>query len=164
MHFPPLLREPARVVAINQSSYSFTSSSRAYLHCTRPQVNAGAVFFLPFLSIYWRRELGFTNSQIGLLQALRPWANALAGSLCMPLADILQIHYPMLLATHALTVASRGLMTLPFSFGIMLLLALIMECAVSPMGILVDATVVAGSNKVALLLHATGGVRFDTRP
>lgn len=43
-------------------------------------VNAGAVFFIPFLGIYWRGTLKFSTTQIGLLQALRPWVSALAGN------------------------------------------------------------------------------------
>jgi hypothetical protein len=43
-------------------------------------VNAGAVFFLPFLSLYWRNTLGYTTPQIGLLQALRPWTSAASGA------------------------------------------------------------------------------------
>lgn len=41
-------------------------------------VNAGAVFFLPFLSLYWRDTLGFTTQQIGITQALRPWVSAVS--------------------------------------------------------------------------------------
>jgi hypothetical protein len=42
-------------------------------------INAGAVFFLPFLTIYWKDELGFSAQQVGLLQAFRPWVNAACG-------------------------------------------------------------------------------------
>lgn len=55
----------------------------------------------------------------------------------------------MLVLTYAVTVTTRGLITLGWSFGPMLALALIMESAVAPMGNLVDATVVAGSVKVS---------------
>jgi hypothetical protein len=55
----------------------------------------------------------------------------------------------MLLATYALTMVSRGMLTLQWSYGMTLFWALVMESAVSPMGILVDATVVAGSTKVS---------------
>ena len=44
-------------------------------------VNSGAVFFLPFLGIYWRGTLKFSTTQIGILQALRPWVSALAGKI-----------------------------------------------------------------------------------
>ena len=47
-------------------------------------VNSGAVFFLPFLSIYWRDSLGYTTRQIGLLQALRPWVSAASGAPIAP--------------------------------------------------------------------------------
>lgn len=63
-------------------------------------------------------------------------------------------HYAMLLLTYAVTITSRGLITLEWSFGPMLALALVMEAAVAPMSVLVDATVVAGSVKVSVLQQA----------
>jgi hypothetical protein len=51
----------------------------------------------------------------------------------------------MLVATYLVVIVSRGLMTRAWPFGATLGLALTMEAAVSPMGVLVDATVVAGS-------------------
>lgn len=110
-------------------------------------VNSGAVFFLPFLGIYWRKDCHFTTRQIGIIQALRPWVSAAAGYLLIPISDAWSIHYLMLLLTYALTMISRGLITMDWSYGVMLVLVLIMEAAVSPMSILVDATVVAGSVK-----------------
>ena len=71
----------------------------------------------------------------------------IAGNTLTPLADIWNIHYIMLLVTYAGTMISRGLITMPWHFGIMLFLALVMESSVSVMSVLVDATVVAGSTK-----------------
>jgi len=76
-------------------------------------------------------------------------AHWVAGNLLTPLADKWNLHHPMLIVTYAIVMISRGLITLPFNFGIMLALALIMEAVVSPMSILVDATVVAGSTKAS---------------
>ena len=42
-------------------------------------VNSGAVFFLPFLGIYWRTDLNYSTREIGLIQTLRPWISALSG-------------------------------------------------------------------------------------
>lgn len=119
-------------------------------------VNAGAVFFLPFLGIYWRTEENYSTTQIGLLQTLRPWTNAVSGNLVVSLADVLDVHYVSLLLTYSLTMISRGLIVKGgWSFAIMIVLALIMEAAVSPMGVLVDSTVVSGSVKVSRTFNRT---------
>ena len=57
----------------------------------------------------------------------------------------------MLILTYALTIISRGLVTIGWDFGIMLFLMLMMEAGVSPMSVLVDSTVAAGSTKVGIL-------------
>jgi MFS family permease len=69
------------------------------------------------------------------------------GNLLSPLADMLQIHFSMLVATYAVVVITRGAMTAVTSFAATMALALLMECAASPMGVIVDATVVAVSDK-----------------
>ncbi|KAK9832540.1 hypothetical protein WJX81_007525 [Elliptochloris bilobata] len=91
--------------------------------------------------------MGFSKEQIGLLTALRPWLSAISGNVFAVAADHLAAHKPILLATYAATALLRFSLSLPQSFGLTLVLVVLMEVCNSPINIIVDAAVMGAGGE-----------------
>lgn len=109
---------------------------------------------IPFLPLYYSRNLGFTPSQIGLLAALRPWISAPAGSIAAALADRLGSHRLVLLFCFlAGTVLQSSIaLNLFSSFSSQLVLTLGISIVWTGASIIGDAAVMAASTHVSFSL------------
>jgi hypothetical protein len=106
-------------------------------------------FIIPFLPVYYSKELEFTPSQIGLLAALRPWISAPAGSIAAALADRLQRHRAVLLFCFLAATILQSSIALVASFPSQLILTLGVSTVWTGASIIGDAAVMAASTHVS---------------
>eukprot|EP00884_Botryococcus_braunii_P022281 jgi/Botrbrau1/8737/Bobra.0090s0012.1 len=100
----------------------------------------------PFLNIFFQRR-GFSKTQIGLMAAVRPWISAASGNIWAAAADHLQAHFIILMVMYVLGVLLRTSMMFAPDFATMLAVVIAKEFFGSPVGIIVDATVLAASKQ-----------------
>jgi len=106
-------------------------------------------FIIPFLPLYYSRNLGFTPSQIGLLAALKPWISAPAGSIAAALADRLGSHRLVLLFCFLAATALQSSVAFFSSFPSQFILTLGMSTVWTGASIIGDAAVMAASTHVS---------------
>ena len=83
---------------------------------------------------------------------------SLAGSLIVSAADASQRHMAVLLAVYLVAFLGRSAMAFFAAFSIQLALALLTEAAASPLGALIDASVMASATDVSAAHGAAGWV------
>ncbi|KAK9815868.1 hypothetical protein WJX72_010994 [[Myrmecia] bisecta] len=103
---------------------------------------AAAACIYPYLNLYFR-QLGFNEQQIGAFNALRPWVSAIAGNLFTLIADHVRAHRAILLIAFVLAAVVRFSIALVHNLTYLILLVVATEAINSPVGILVDASVMA---------------------
>ncbi|PNH05854.1 Major facilitator superfamily domain-containing protein 6 [Tetrabaena socialis] len=117
--------------------------------CWDPSINAKAYYVFsfasfvaigPFMNVYFY-DSGLSKAQVGLIGALRPWVSAPAAFLWTALADRLDAHRLVLMATFVAAVAARMLLLLPRGFGGLLAVVLLAQAVGAPVGALADAAV-----------------------
>ncbi|KAK9817419.1 hypothetical protein WJX74_008676 [Apatococcus lobatus] len=99
-------------------------------------------FAYPFLNVWYRRR-GFTEQQIGLLSALRPWVSAIVGGGCTAFADRIRAHRPIMFIAYALSTAAKFSISQAKTYPQMLLLIVTAEGLTAPVMILADSSVMA---------------------
>lgn len=74
-----------------------------------------------------------------------PTPPPLPGNLVVSLADKWQAHVFVCLATYLICLVGRGLIALVAGYGLQLFLALLTESAAAPLGVVIDAAVMASA-------------------
>eukprot|EP00887_Chlorella_sp_A99_P007159 scaffold2.g7159.t1 len=117
-----------------------------FLRSTAPQAyfglyNGAIVFFLPYLALYWKTELSFSGSQIGILAAVRPFICSVSGQLLTGFADARGAHLAVSLVTYIVAMATRSSMALVSAFVGHVVLVAVSEACQSPFSIITDAAI-----------------------
>ncbi|KAG2425694.1 hypothetical protein HXX76_013536 [Chlamydomonas incerta] len=104
----------------------------------------GAVFLLPYLYPFISSK-GFSDPQIGLLAAVRPWLAAVAAMTGPALADKFNCHRAMMVATFVASILLRASIyyAAEAQYLVLFTVVIVSEYLAAPPGVLADAAVVA---------------------
>ncbi|GBF92290.1 hypothetical protein Rsub_05373 [Raphidocelis subcapitata] len=104
----------------------------------------GLVFFMPYVPLFLKRDLGWEPWRVGLVQGLRPWISAACSLTLCSVVDRLKLHKPMLMVCFVVSSALRGSLALvPARFAIVAPLILLADAVASPIAVIADSSVVA---------------------
>lgn len=104
----------------------------------------GLVFFIPYLPLFLKKELGWEPWRVGLVQGLRPWISAPCSMLLCALADRLGVHRKLLIGCYVASAALRGSLALVRpDFGTVAALILLADVVASPVAVIADSSVVS---------------------
>lgn len=120
---------------------------------------ASSVFLLPYLYLFLQ-DRGLTDSQLGIVGFVRPWATGIANVAAPLLADRYGCHKPLLLGLFCGSLALRASIFYAASATWPLLLATVVagDLLAAPVGSLVDHAITAASPTVrdAGVMHGLG--------
>lgn len=102
----------------------------------------------PYINIFYRSH-GLTDSQIGILAAIKPWVSAPASFLWSGLADRYAAHKTIMLATFVTSTLTRTSVAVFSTFAAFIVLAAVGEFLAAPVGVMADAAVVAACHNDA---------------